>query len=238
MLNALTMLAMFLTDTQQSITVGSLPHVTVTRDCFDKWTLIFSCVLAVAGVVGIIVALMTVFATRDAAKAALKQANHMVASERAWVVVSKVNLTSGSIDHPNGSNQVFVSCGAKNYGQTPARILGMNVRLAIGPINDPEESWNENLYNFDGQTTTKWIIVPSIPKHLYRSIQGFSANPNNELPIPNAGKAYFIHGVIRYWDVFSKKDKFTRFCFREDREGTLLGKGWHVAGGERCNQET
>jgi hypothetical protein len=167
-----------------------------------------------------------------------KQTDHMVASERAWVGVSKVTLTSGAIDHPDGRSQVFVSCGAENYGKTPARILGMNVLLAKGPINDPEKSWNEKLYNSDGQTTTKWIIVPSIPKHLYGSIQGFFANPDDELPIPDVGEAYFIHGVIRYWDVFSEMDKFTRFCFREDRVGSLLGKGWHVAGGERCNQET
>jgi hypothetical protein len=165
-------------------------------------------------------------------------AEHIVTSERAWVQVSKLTLTSGSIDHPQGRNQVFVSCGCINYGKTPARVLGLNVLLTQSPINNPESAWNKSLYDFSGKITPKWIIAPNIPKHVYETIQGFTANPDDELPPPSAGNAYFIHGVLRYWDAFSETDRFTRFCYREDRGGSRLGKGWHIAGAERCNQET
>ena len=165
-------------------------------------------------------------------------AEHITTSERAWIEVRKIAITAGAIDHPQGTTQTFVSSKLMNYGKTPARVLGLNVLLNQGPINDPENTWNESLYDFSGKTTPKWIIVPTIPKHVYEPIQGLIAKPDTELPAPDPGKAYFIHGVLKYWDVFSQTDRFTRFCYREDSGDSLLGKGWHVAGGERCNQET
>jgi hypothetical protein len=202
-------------------------------------------VLDLVGIVGTIIALWSVCtlkrqtkASWAAAKAALKQANHIVTSERAWVEISRITLTSGAIDQPGGGKQLFVSCEGINRGKTPARVLGLNVLLAVGPIADPEKTWNENLYDFSGMPTPRWNIVPGIPKPLYRAIRGFVLNPGEELPTLDAGDAHFIHGVLRYWDVFSQLDRFTRFCYREDRGGSLLGKGWHVAGEDRCNQET
>jgi hypothetical protein len=202
-------------------------------------------ILVLAGIAGTGIGVCTLWVLRRqtkanwaAAKAALKQANHIVTSERAWVLVCKIALTAGAIDHLEGSKQCFVSCAGKNYGKTPARVLGMNVLLASGPIADPEKSWDENLYDFSGKDTPKWIIVPSIPKPMYGLVKGFTTKPGDELPTPSVGEAYFVHGIIRYWDAFSETDRFTRFCYREDRDGSLLGKGWHIAGGERCNQET
>src|SRR5271157_2605778 len=77
-------------------------------------------------------------------EATRRQDEHMIASERAWVEVSKVALTSGSTDHPQGTGQVFVSCGCMNHGKTPARVLGLNVLLKQGPLNRPEETWDES----------------------------------------------------------------------------------------------
>lgn len=197
----------------------------------DKWLWIANLSLAVIGFIGILIALGSLYVVWT-------QGRHIVISERAWVQVSKVALTSGGTDRPEGSKQVFVSCGAVNYGKTPARVLGLNVLLATGPIADPEKTWDESLYDFSGKAVPRWIVVPSIPKHLYAPIRGFTADPDDELPALDAGQAYFIHGLLRYWEAFSETDRFTRFCYREDREGSILGKGWHIAGGERCNQET
>src|ERR1035441_3327766 len=93
-----------------------------------------------------------------------------------------------------------------------------------------------NLITYPDGICKRYLFT--LPKHLYGPIQGFTADPDDELPAPDAGQSYFIHGVLRYWDVFSETDRFTRFCYREDRGGSILGKGWHIAGGERCNQET
>jgi hypothetical protein len=72
----------------------------------------------------------TATASRNAACAALKQANHIALSERAWVLVKRVALTSGGVDRPEGTQQVSIHCKAENYGKTPARVLGLNALLA------------------------------------------------------------------------------------------------------------
>ena len=178
-------------------------------------------------------------AAQDTAQAALAQANHIVASERAWVLVGKVALTSGASDRPEGSKQVFIHCEAVNRGKSPARVLGLNARYAEGPIAEPERTWNERLYDFSGKSTPRWTFVPNVPRSLSDSIPGFFANPGDMLTAPpQPGHAQFIHGVIRYWDVFTETDRYTRFCYRLDGVGAPLGEGWHLAGGERCNQET
>jgi len=178
-------------------------------------------------------------ASRDAASAALLQANHTVVSERAWVLVERIALTSGGIDRPEGIQQVFIHCEAKNYGKTPARVLGLNALLAEGPISDPGATWNDRLYDFNQKSTPTWVITPNRAKALHDSVPGLLANPDDILPsLRREGAAHFIHGVIRYWDMFSENDRFTRFCYRWDKRGAPLGEGWHLAGGEQCNQET
>ncbi|MDR5729930.1 MAG: hypothetical protein RB191_21160 [Terriglobia bacterium] len=178
-------------------------------------------------------------ASRNAASAALEHANHIVASERAWVLVERVTMTSGGIDRPEGIQQVFIHCAARNYGKTPARVLGLNALLAEGPISDPEATWNDRLYDFTQKSTPTWVITPNHAKALHDSVPGFFANPDEILhPPEREGNAHFIHGVIRYWDMFSESDRLTRFCYRWDKQGAPLGEGWHVAGAERCNQET
>jgi hypothetical protein len=134
MLNSLTMLAVFFTDAQQSITVGNLPPVTITRDCFDRWTLIFSALLTVVGLLGIFLAWRTVSATRDNAKAALLNANALINAERAWIVI-KVESA--------GKNKFHFR--AVNEGRTPAIITSIRgfprvVRLnrVEPPLEDKE----------------------------------------------------------------------------------------------------
>jgi hypothetical protein len=63
------MLAVFLTDAQQSIMVDKLPPVSITRDCFDRIALISSVLLTIAGFIGIFLAWKTVSATKKAAEA-------------------------------------------------------------------------------------------------------------------------------------------------------------------------
>jgi hypothetical protein len=178
-------------------------------------------------------------AARDNAKAALAQANHIVDSERAWVLVKLVALTAGATDKPEGSEQVFVHCEAMNHGKSPARVLGFNALYAEGPIADPEKTWDDRLYDFKAKPVPRWTFVPNVPRALSDPIPGFLAKPGDKFEfVPQPEHARFIHGVIRYWDMFSETDRFTGFCYRLDGPGTPFGEGWHPAGGERCNQES
>jgi hypothetical protein len=179
--------------------------------------------------------------TRKSATAALRQVDYMAASERAHVIDTRVVVSSGAIDMREGSNQVFIQCAAKNEGRTPARVLGMNAILAVGPISNPGETWDKKLYWFGKNLTPQVTILADKSHPLNCPVPGRTAQPaqpRDTLPPPNMdGGAWFIHGVIKYWDIFSEAPRFTRFCYRyEERSGSAYG--FYRAGGDGYNQQT
>jgi len=178
---------------------------------------------------------------RRSSKATEKATELSIASERAWVMEHTVAFTAGGVDVPDGRDQVFIQCVAKNHGRTPARVLGMNALRAIGPISDPGQTWDEVLYDFKAQNTPRWVILPDKNTALHCAVPDLKAVPGQILISPIAtGESTFIHGVIRYWDMFSETDRFTRFCYRFCEAGELPGKpaGFYRAGGDRYNQQT
>jgi len=68
-------------------------------------------------------------ATKDAADAARKQANHMAATERAWLVLSSITK-SGSIIAPGYSPYYWWQ--VKNLGTTPARLIETQAHCKLG----------------------------------------------------------------------------------------------------------
>jgi len=178
---------------------------------------------------------------QDSAETALKQANHIVASERAWILPISVILSSGASDRSEGNEQVFIQCAAENHGRTAARVLGLKALAAIGPVSDPGQTWDQSLYDPDSQTAPRTVILPNKATALHCPVPGFTAKPGQEVRGDyKPGEALFIHGVIRYWDMFSETDRFTRFCLRWHNVGEPPGTkaGFHFAGGDRYNQQT
>jgi hypothetical protein len=119
--------------------------------------------------------------------------------------------------------------------------LGLNAIYAPGPISDPGQTWDDRLYDSDGQITPKWVILPDKSSALYCPIPGLFAERGQVLRGgTEEGEAFFIHGVVRYWDMFSETIRFTRFCCRwhNDNETPGFDSGFHVAGGDRYNQQT
>jgi hypothetical protein len=180
-------------------------------------------------------------AAHDTAQATLKHAEHIVASERAWILIGRVIFSSGASDRPEGNKQVFIQCAAKNHGRTPARVLGLNAIYAPGPISDPGQTWDDKLYISNDQSTPRWVILPDKASALHCPIPGFFAERGQAIrEALKEGEAYFIHGVVRYWDTFSETERYTRFCCRwhNDNETPGLDAGFHFAGGDRYNQQT
>jgi hypothetical protein len=179
--------------------------------------------------------------TAIAAKATQQATEHLIASERAWILVSKVIFSSGASDRPEGNKQVFIQCAAKNHGRTPARVLGLNALYASGPISDPGHTWDDRLYDSQEKTIPRWVILPDKASALHCPIPGFFAERGQVIRADlKEGEAYFIHGVIQYWDMFSETERYTRFCCRwhNDNETPGLDAGFHFAGGDRFNQQT
>jgi hypothetical protein len=218
MLNALAMLTMFLTDAQQSITVAKLPPVSVTRDGVDWLLVIFSAVLAVAGLVGIFLAWKTVLATRDNAKAALKQANYMVASERARLVIRAVN--KGEIIGPIAGPREF-RWQIQNVGKTPARLIQTQA------VCQETQSWNDlptiPIFLHDPFLLHKSLLTPgeSLEFHTYwTNEQGLEFKDVIGSSDCVAMRAY---GYIKYLTVMGDEPCVSRFCVQcvcslKDRE--------------------
>src|SRR5271156_4897933 len=121
------------------------------------------------------------FASGNAAAAALKQVNYTAATERAWMMDTKVAPTAGATDRPEGGDQVFIQCVAKNEGRTPARVLGMKALLATGPISDPGKTWDKKMYWFPKTLTPKWTIFPDKSSALHCPVQGLKGQPGQIL---------------------------------------------------------
>jgi len=144
----------------------------------------------------------------------------------------------GAADRPEGSKQVFIQCDAQNNGRTPARILEMRALLGIGPIGDPSKTWDEGLYKpSENAKTPRWVVLPNLRTALHYPIPGFASAVGQPLPTPPQGEAIFIHGVVRYWDMFSETNRFTQFCFRWNEGTPTKPAQFASAGGDQYNQQ-
>jgi hypothetical protein len=141
MLNSMTMLAVFLTDVQQSISVDKLPTVKIKLDGFD-WATFANCSLVIVGIGGIVVAVCTllyikrqvkvmksqaaqmekqtailadsVTAAKDSAKAAKDQIQLIMDKECARIQVTPLDLEVIELTEPNKIMIEFVNIGPTN----------------------------------------------------------------------------------------------------------------------------
>ena len=166
------------------------------------------------------------------------QVNNTMRSDRAWLVVEKAELVEGN---PNQPGQVFVQCAVKNYGKTVARVLEMNARWGVGPVNNPGKTWDVSLLALAKNVHSKWTFLAGTTSAMHSPVQGFTARAGGKVTVGfQPGETQFIHGVVFYWDAFTKKRRTTRFCFHEyhiDQFGKQ-NPGFHPIGGPEYNQQT
>lgn len=163
-------------------------------------------ILACLGIIGAIVGIRTLLVVG-------RQVTNAMRSDRAWLVVETAELVEGN---PSQPGQVFVQCAVKNYGKTVARVLGMNARWGVGPINIPGTTWDDSLFAFAKKGPSKWTFLPGTTSAMHSPVQEITAKAGDKVTIGiQPGETQFIHGVVFYWDAFTKKRRTTRFCFRE-----------------------
>jgi len=255
------MLAVFLTDAQQSINVGSLPTITLHAGWRDNLALFFTGALAVVGFIGIIVAVCTllyikrqatlmerqttilkdsVVAAKASAKAANDQIEMMKSKERA-----KLRFELDAFD-PESSKAVIghhIKGTISVFGSTEALIektvffAGIHSEgegeIAILPAPMAEVP---NVIRSGSNPLKTWTIL-------------FRTNPMN-LWVPTvdegiddvlSGKSLmFCKGYIRYADVFNGKWEF-RFNRRYKvyllPDGQCAGGYWEDCGEPEDNGE-
>jgi len=167
--------------------------------------------LFVVGFAGIIAAIVTLRKLERQTAATEKQANHMIASERAWIM-AELSLSSNGLpltqwnDHAAGGvpkTNIYVNLRCINDGDSPAWITEKSARLFIGSGDE----------------------LPVTPKLAKEDIleEGFDPlGPGKDAVyegnITGTGRhstqtATIIYGVVKYRDIFGE-NRETGFCYQ------------------------
>jgi hypothetical protein len=157
------------------------------------------------------IAISSARAAKEAADAALKQANHVVAAERAWMVAAMNPLAKTR----TRASLYRIAPRLRNRGKTPAFILetaGGAVVLASGdPLPDiipplAVEKWEE----------------PGIPLAPEAEFGGEIIQPfSDEGAVLKGDVVLWVFGYVKYRDALVKDIRESRYCFRW--EGPDLG---------------
>jgi hypothetical protein len=150
-------------------------------------------------------------ASQVAAAAALKQADHMVNSERAWVMADLRfeegnGLGQGS---QGGAEHTIASVilSIKNSGSTPAWVYEQCVRLEVSPkILASLEKYESPNFPFAGEGKTFHVNYGIYPLTEGDDPIGWKAYVFDEgISTPENGLHIYIYGVVRYRDAFETK---------------------------------
>ncbi len=159
-------------------------------------------------------------ATETAAKAAELNAEALINSERAWVMVDIEN------DHGNGQikaeilSGLAIVCICRNHGKSTAWVTQKLIRMERS-IAIPEKPQLEDADAFQDEPEP----LAEIPSRCHHVVEPRPVNPS--------GPTTFIYGVVKYRDIFNRSRE-TFFGYRHDPTGKLE----RIAGYPEYNKNT
>jgi hypothetical protein len=189
---------------------------------WDKAAVIANYLLVLVGIVGTIVAICTLKkierqtkagedaakAAKDGAEAALKQADNIVASERAWVLVAP----EYDLQFP-----YFIKLVATNHGRSPAEVIWYDARKPTLKVGEELPSISPH-WKGDRQFAHHHWIPPG--KSMDENVcdvnfegEPFISNSATLQDLTNGTQVQWVYGIICYKDTISRSEHETRFCF-------------------------
>jgi hypothetical protein len=194
------------------------------RDVYDWLVLGCSLVLTAVGIVGVVVAAITVKkigrqtkAGEDAAKAALLNAQAVINAERGKLLFE----VEKRLDDKFRGVGVFTIV-AVNYGRVPTEILGYAPptetitnspkELTVPPQYKPE-IMPVKRFLAPGEKCLVGEVSPAAPGR--RTINAVNLAVSSGISIND--QVRIVYGEIRYMDGISNEIRFSRYCFRLDR---------------------
>jgi hypothetical protein len=174
---------------------------------------------------------------KDAAIAAKRSADALVASKRAWVF-GKVEPFSGDgritpqrEDIPHELGVIKVVYSLDNYGSTPACITAFGIKAS--QFDSPEEAVIVRP-DYGQKVQMLEYIVPGKPLN-----NALLMNPNDFILINQKQKFLVICGIVEYLDVFGEAHT-TEFCFEYHvpHGFDLTPVGFYRFGGKGRNRQT
>ncbi len=168
-------------------------------------------------------------AAKNSADAALKQANHIVTSERAWIIAN-LDTAPSAVD---ADVPVKIFPKIRNAGKTPAflieksessQTLDSGTSLPDGPIYPTPEKWEG-----DGVPLAPNEVLPIF----LRGIE-FDRTPREMFL---HGKVVWVWGYVKYRDAF-ENDRETRYCYSYEIASTLEMIAYYLVGPTAYNRTT
>ena len=182
--------------------------------------------LLYAGVMGIIIGILTLFvlvaqtnATKRAADAAYLNAEAVIKAQRPWLFIPMGNefLDIGNPILPDvGDNRVAsVTFDLKNFGKTPARVVEQKVYLYIG--NSPSSIPYDKAFISTGSNPDNYTFAPDTVIHVQAPLY---PNPHitqqDRQAILAGARFLWLCGYCKYRNASEVRDEppfETRFCF-------------------------
>jgi hypothetical protein len=176
-------------------------------------------------------------ATRDAAKAALLQANHTVTSERAWMIAEPGDAgIPPEIEGSTGIRWTDFSVRFVNKGKTPAFLLEVGY---CGTVLPQGEALPGIPPPYKDKEISKWggKGLPLLPGADFRKnhLGTWASDP---VKIKRGFDVLWVYGYIKYGDAFGSIQE-TRYCYRWVHEIERYQASGFIAGGpESYNHAT
>lgn len=176
-------------------------------------------------------------ATRDAAKAALLQANHTVTSERAWMIAEAGDAgMPPEIEGATGIRWTEFSVRFVNKGKTPAFLLEAGYCGKVLPHGEnlpafPPPFGEKEIFKWEGKG------LPLLPgADVHKSHLGtWAVDP---VKITHGFDVLWVYGYIKYGDAFGFVRE-TWYCYRWVHEIERYQVSGFIAGGpESYNHAT
>jgi hypothetical protein len=176
-------------------------------------------------------------ATRDAAKAALLQANHTVTSERAWLIAEAGDAgIPPEIEGATGIRWTEFSVRFVNKGKTPAFLLEAGY---CGKVLPHGETLPTIQPPFEEKEISKWEDkgLPLLPGADVRK-NHLGTWANDPVKIKRGFDVLWVYGYIKYSDAFGSVRE-TWYCYRWVHEIERYQASEFIAGGpESYNRAT
>jgi hypothetical protein len=150
-------------------------------------------------------------AAKEAAEAALKQADHMITSERAWFVCRADMIWDKGED-----NKTFGRIGFRyeNIGKTPGFIT--EIGFAVTALNSGQEL-PEIPPSYQNGDTSQWAAgrgLPIVPGDNMGRRASWEPTQAQLDSLQKEELLMWVHGYVKYRDSFVEQIRETRYCLR------------------------
>lgn len=182
-------------------------------------------------------------AGEDAASAAKSNADTLINSERAWVLVSEERLADPTLRPTMGPpreefRESFCEFFIENYGRSPAKILFHRAEMQIGKLGAPKDA---RIFDFD--MSVEKPTPATIPQGKGKMAQAPVVPMRYLDPVEMAGISarkdfLWLCGFVVYQDGLQWSNltlRVTKFCYLWDIPPGAARPCWTASGPEKYN---